>query len=299
MAAIRVEAKICVKVIVGKRVGALQSAVQLHKLPTLWKERRLLLSGIFLPDWMPDHAHSPLILLESCMARTREIPIFQTALEAIVIARAPENQAAWLLSALPPQDGPLARGKFFGNYAGLGRRLQAASTLDADEVATLRAQGAPISEIYTLVDLARTVLLLRALSLLDCEGGVALFKEAFQKGDSGEQVSTLRALCFLPDPLDFLDAVIDATRTNVLQVFEAVANDNPYPAEHFPELNFNQLVMKALFMEVPLSRVVGLKSRVTPELSRMASDYASERSAAGRKVPADVALIVPELPNAG
>ena len=39
---------------------------------------------------------------------------------------------------------------------------------------------------------------------------------------------------------------------------------------------------------VALERVVGLGARVTPELRRMATDYRSERRAAGRTVSADV-----------
>jgi hypothetical protein len=41
---------------------------------------------------------------------------------------------------------------------------------------------------------------------------------------------------------------------------------------------------------VPVSRILGLERRKTPELRRMAADYASERRAAGRPVPADIHL---------
>jgi hypothetical protein len=142
-----------------------------------------------------------------------------------------------------------------------------------------------------VADLARAALLLRAFQLLKPEDRAALFKEAYQKGDNGEQVSTLRALCFLPRPADFLESTIDATRTNVFQVFEALANDNPYPSQCFPELHFNQLVMKALFMGVPVSKIVGYQGRVTSELVRMALDFAAERRAAEREVPTDIQLI--------
>jgi len=40
--------------------------------------------------------------------------------------------------------------------------------------------------------------------------------------------------------------------------------------------------------------VVGLETRLNPELSRMARDYAAERTAAGRTVPADIALAIGE-----
>ena len=104
----------------------------------------------------------------------------------------------------------------------------------------------------------------------------------------------LQSLSLLPRPARFIDTAVEACRTNVRQVFEAIACENAYPADIFPAPNFNQMVLKALFMEVPLSRVEGLSQRITPELVRMARGYASERAAAGRTIPADIDLITSE-----
>jgi len=41
---------------------------------------------------------------------------------------------------------------------------------------------------------------------------------------------------------------------------------------------------------VRLERIVGLDRRANPELTRMAADYAAERRAARRPVPADIGL---------
>jgi hypothetical protein len=51
------------------------------------------------------------------------------------------------------------------------------------------------------------------------------------------------------------------------------------------------MVRQALVTGVALDRVVGLGARVTPELVRMANEYAAERRAAGRSVPADLDYI--------
>jgi hypothetical protein len=75
-------------------------------------------------------------------------------------------------------------------------------------------------------------------------------------------------------------------------VFEAVACENPFPAAHFPELGMNQMVMKAIFIEVPVARIEGLSGRLGPELRRMLEGYESERLAAGRPVPADVSTLL-------
>ena len=78
-------------------------------------------------------------------------------------------------------------------------------------------------------------------------------------------------------------------------VFEAIACENPFPRDHFPEANFNQLVLKAMFLDVPLDRVLGWRERNNLELRRMAADYAAERRAAGRSVPEGIALIGPAV----
>ena len=77
-------------------------------------------------------------------------------------------------------------------------------------------------------------------------------------GRRREQQSWLRAVALLPEPQRVSAVVIDACRTNIVPVFEAVACENPYPRGYFPERNFNQLVLKALFNDIRLSRIVGL-----------------------------------------
>ncbi len=112
----------------------------------------------------------------------------------------------------------------------------------------------------------------------------------YYDGDAREQRSWLRGAGLLPEPSQYLPLAIDACRTNILPLFEAVACENPYPSRHFPERNFNQLVLKALFNGVALVRIVGLETRANAELTRMAKDYAAERAAAGRSIPADISL---------
>jgi hypothetical protein len=102
----------------------------------------------------------------------------------------------------------------------------------------------------------------------------------------------LRVLSYLPDPESFLELAGDACRSSVQGVFEALACENPYPARHFPEAAFNQMVLKAVFTGAALVRICDLDRRINRELVRMAEGYASERRAAGRSVPADVERLV-------
>jgi hypothetical protein len=121
----------------------------------------------------------------------------------------------------------------------------------------------------------------------------------FKTGDNAERAALLKTLPILPTPERFVDVAVEACRSSVQSVFEAIACENPYPSRYFPDLNFNQLVLKAFFTEVAVKRIVGLEARRSAELVRMALGYASERRAAGRSVPADLSLVTeaPTLPH--
>jgi hypothetical protein len=139
-------------------------------------------------------------------------------------------------------------------------------------------------------EVVRAALLVRAYPALTPEA-------AWAQGDNRERQAVLKALSFLPDPARFSALAIEACRSNVLTVFAAIACDNPYPAAHFPDLHWNQMVLKAAFNNLALARIVGLATRNNAELARMAGDFAAERRAAGRPVPADLDLVLKGTPS--
>jgi hypothetical protein len=151
-------------------------------------------------------------------------------------------------------------------------------------------------DTWTIEDAGRLVLLLaRRRDGASVDAFVADVVACFEQGDAREQQSWLRAVNVLPEPARFLPYAVDACRTNILPLFESIACENPYPARYFPDLNFNQMVLKALFNGVSLVRIAGLAGRLNADLARMANDYGAERRAAGRTVPADISLVTAEL----
>lgn len=174
-------------------------------------------------------------------------------------------------------------------YAGVARRLGAAAGQAVLPPALFAERARPH---FTLTDWVRLSLVFRAFSHLGAPAQPPLIERLFEAGEIGEQESLLRTLSLLPDPARFTDTAVSACRSNARRVFDAVACDNPFPAEFFPEHAFNQMVLKAVFVEAPVARIEGLATRRTPELVRMARGYASERTAAGRSVPDDIALIL-------
>lgn len=142
------------------------------------------------------------------------------------------------------------------------------------------------------LDLGRAALVLAALERTPPAEQVALVELLVRTGEIGEQESLLRALPLLPEPERFVPIAVESCRTNATTVFAAIAVDNPLPAASFSDASFNQMVLKAIFMGVPVTGIVDLQRRATPELARMVQGYASERQAAGRSVPADVDHVV-------
>lgn len=204
--------------------------------------------------------------------------------------------AHWLDHALP-QASHGGLNQLLAPYTGASRALGlgALASCPAAAAAMPAIQEHQIDS-WTLEDAGRLLCLLERQAVTADDAFVADVTACYEQGDAREQVSWLRGAALLPGPERFLAVVVDACRTNILTVFEAIACENPYPGRHFPEHNFNQLVLKALFNGVALTRIVGIEIRANANLARMAGDYADERRAAGRPVPPDLPLATVAAP---
>ena len=215
------------------------------------------------------------------------------ALADAVRARAEPEARAWFEDAFAQAEGD--REGFLAALAAAGRRRGRAAFVAgavAGEEPLADAGIAPPPEGWGLDEAARGALLLKRLASLAPAEQSTLAREVFYRGEVRERQALLRVLPHVPVPQGLLEIAREACRTSVESVFRAIACDNPYPAEHFDEPAFNQMVLKAVFVGAPVSRIVGLAGRATPEMRRMAEDYAAERRAAGRAVPEDVSLIL-------
>lgn len=207
-----------------------------------------------------------------------------------VQTRAAVEAARWLDDAIELA-GRTDQERLLDLYTSASRRLgrQPLNLTPTAGFPPQEAAGLSVDK-WSLEDAARVLLLLTRAEAVPAEEFAADAVACFEQGDAREQQSWLRGVALLPAADRFRPLVIDACRSNILPVFEAVACENPYPSRYFPDLNFNQVVMKALFNGVSLARIVGLNTRTNAELARMAGDFAAERRAAGRAVPADIGL---------
>lgn len=217
------------------------------------------------------------------------------ALVQLCSQASPPAGAQWLQGALARLAGPASatsRADFLGLFSAAGRKLgQRPLQLSSGALAE---PGPTLLGLRGLDEVARVALLLCEVARsTDTQG---LVNDLYLRGAEREKQAVLRALPLLPAPEQFTALAVEACRSSVQPIFEAVACDSPFPARYFTEQAFNQLVLKALFTGTSVQRIAGLAGRVTPELVRMAQSYGEERRAAGRPVPLDLEQIVSLAP---
>lgn len=149
---------------------------------------------------------------------------------------------------------------------------------------------------WTIDQSARTLLVL-SLPSFHADKYIQILNQVFAAGDVRELVALYQALSLLPSPERFCDRAAEGIRSNMTAVFNAVALQNPYPAEYLDNLAWNQMVLKALFVGSPLHLIQGIDERANPELARMLVDYAHERWAAGRDVSPELWRCVGRFAN--
>lgn len=137
--------------------------------------------------------------------------------------------------------------------------------------------------LWTLDQVSRTILIL-SFPQDDADRYVSTLNKIFAAADMQEAIALYQSLPLLPYPERFKLRAAEGVRTNMTAVFNAIAINNPYPAQYLDDLAWNQMILKALFVGTPLHPIYGLKSRNNPQLAQMLVDYARERLAAQRTV---------------
>lgn len=143
-----------------------------------------------------------------------------------------------------------------------------------------------ICQSFTLAEVIRFLYILLTLEQnIDVK---LLAKNYYQYGDESEKVTLLKLLTLFDRQGEVLQTAIKACRCNSLVEFSAIALRNDFPAYYFPELNFNQLVLKSLFMGLEIDEINGLSTRLNEKLSNMCFAYAVEQALAERNLPSSV-----------
>jgi hypothetical protein len=138
------------------------------------------------------------------------------------------------------------------------------------------------------VDQVGRTLLVLALPIEPLENYQRSLNQLFTHADVGELVALYQSLPILPHPEYHCDRAAEGIRSNMTDIFNAIALRNPYPADYLSENAWNQMVLKAIFVGSSLSLIQGLDRRNNPALKQMLIDCVQERQAAKRTITPEI-----------
>ena len=202
--------------------------------------------------------------------------------EQVVRANLSEDTYGWLQTRLNETMEAQSARELFMMYSMLSSRIT-----DRDPL-ILTLQESPfnsylIRQHARILELARVYVLMRVLEE-NPDYFTSKVATLIQVADTNELAAFLKYLVFLPRHEAFKNVAVEALRTNIATVFDAIALNNPYPAAYFNDQQWNQMYLKAAFMQRDLSLIIGVDERANEELTRIISDYAHERWAASRSI---------------
>lgn len=138
-------------------------------------------------------------------------------------------------------------------------------------------------DTWTQLQTARTYLLLN-FPAKNADHFIQTLTRIFETADLHEQEALYAALPLMPYPDALRLRAAEGLRTNITSVFDAIALNNPYPAEYLEEDAWNQMIIKAIFLQRPLYKIERADERANAHLAQILVDFAHERWAADRPV---------------
>jgi len=230
------------------------------------------------------------------MIQHPSLPALLTDLRTRLEVGLVERAKPWWHNALEAASGagPLAI-----HFPGLGRRLGRPPLVEPTATDRFFSSGDVLLDLaaFRTADVG-AMLLVHAH--LEADGDPAVLRDLYDHGDLEERVGVMRSLLVVPpDHPVVQDLLGEAQRANAVDIYEAAWCDHDLAARVLSEADFNRMVLKLAFTNLPLWRVLRATERANPELSRMLEDFALEREAAGRPVWPDTVTLMAHAPVDG
>ncbi len=190
-----------------------------------------------------------------------------------------EDSQTWFKDKLSGIDQP---SNFFLSFGMVNRKIERHIVCpNAALTAVLRTINPAFdSDQWTLDEFCRLAFLLS----LPIEGNLDRIKRLVSTADIKEQVTIYKSIQYLPNAETFQLLVIDGIRTNMVDVFDAITANNSYAMRFFTESAWNQMVLKSIFMERPIFRIMGIDDKRNEKLALILHDFVHERWSAHRPV---------------
>lgn len=205
------------------------------------------------------------------------------ALKVLLDANLDTSTTTWIQEKLNGILGAASAKDLYMAYSLSANKIKYSKKLDISSLDNEKISGYLKVQKADILQISRIYLLSK---VLEENGNYFQSKVAnlIQVADTGELVTFLKFLILLPNPENYKQAAVEALRTNIATVFDAISADNPYPSAYFNDQQWNQMYLKAAFMQRDLSRILEVDKRANADLARIISDYAHERWAASRDV---------------
>lgn len=137
---------------------------------------------------------------------------------------------------------------------------------------------------WTKQELVRVVLMIN----LETSKNKEILEAFFETAEMQELVAFFKGLFLLENAEEFTLSVEEGIRTNMVNVFDSFTAGNPYAITYLEEWAWNQLVLKALFLDRPLFTIHDIDKRKNQSLSEMLQDFVNERWSAFREVSPEI-----------
>lgn len=214
-----------------------------------------------------------------------DIPQVQDFLLQVIKKQVDDKGLAWLDQQTEKLKGGIADRSLYLAFSTASRFFSKntlkLSEAEQSEANQLRKGFQPT--YWNLLQTVRTYLLLQ-LPYEDPGQYLGILDKLFETADMDEQVALYAALPLLPYPEKLTKRASEGVRTNMTVVFDAVALHNPYPTDFLSEDAWNQMVLKAVFMQRPLYQIYEADKRANAQLAHILIDFAHERWAAQRSL---------------
>ncbi|WP_434112039.1 EboA domain-containing protein [Methylocaldum sp. GT1TLB] len=198
-----------------------------------------------------------------------------------------DQQNDWLREALTKLENSKALAPDLGRCSTQARRQLGRQPLGAGYSPLISSVGPVAIDHWESGDAGRIAMILLCLQR-EPEQAETLVTSLFRQGDESERAAIVRGLALFPSADRLKSLALEAGRANSLVLVSSIALLNPYPAAYYSDREFNQMVLKALFVRLNADLIYGLGQRVNSELSRMCEDYVDELLAADRDVPPEI-----------
>lgn len=137
---------------------------------------------------------------------------------------------------------------------------------------------------WTKQEMARVILMLTLAVSKNKQVLDSFFKAAEMK----ELIAFFKGLYLLENAEEFTSVVEEGIRTNMANVFDSFASGNPFAKRYLKEWAWNQMVLKAMFLERPLYTIQDIDAGKNKKLADMLQDYVKERWSAYRSVSPEI-----------